>query len=69
LGGNLKARTPATFRQSDVVRAVKAVQGCGLAVVRTEIAPDGRIVLIHADGADRKPDDLFDTWKAGRHAD
>jgi hypothetical protein len=41
------SRTAAIFRQSDVTRAVRAVRAAGLDVYRTEIAPDGRIVIIH----------------------
>ena len=37
----------ATFKQSDLTRAIRAVQSAGLKVVRTEIDDAGRIVLIH----------------------
>jgi hypothetical protein len=43
------SRTPATFKQADMVRAVKAARAAGLDVARTEIAPDGTIRLIHSD--------------------
>lgn len=43
------ARTPATFKQADFERAVKAAIACKLPIVRTEIAKDGTIVLIHAE--------------------
>jgi hypothetical protein len=43
------ARTPANFKQTDMVRAVKAALAAGLDVMRTEIAPDGTIRLIHSD--------------------
>lgn len=41
------ARRPATFKQDDLSRAVKAVRAAGLDVARTQILPDGTIVLIH----------------------
>lgn len=43
------ARTPANFKQTDMVRAVKAALAAGLDIVRTEVLPDGTIRLIHSD--------------------
>lgn len=40
------ARAPATFRQQDVTRAVRAVAAAGVNIARIEIAKDGRIVII-----------------------
>ena len=62
------ARTPATFKQADVVRAVKAARSCGLEVVRTEITADGRIVLVHHAENNSVPLNDFDSWKAKRDA-
>jgi hypothetical protein len=63
------AKTAATFRQSDVTRAVRAARAVGLAVLATEIAPDGTIRLVHeADPAKNSPSDPFDQWKASRDA-
>lgn len=62
------ARTPATFRQADVARAVRAVKAAGLDVVRTEIGPDGKIVLVHASEVTSEPANPFDEWKAKKDA-
>jgi hypothetical protein len=43
------ARTSATFKQADLVRAVKAARAAGLSVTATQIAPDGTIRLIHTE--------------------
>lgn len=43
-------RSPATFRQSDVARAVKAARAAGLDVVGLEIVPDGTIRIIAGSG-------------------
>jgi hypothetical protein len=43
------AGRPAAFKQGDVTKALKAVRAAGMNVVRTEIAPDGKIVLVHGD--------------------
>jgi len=51
------ARTPATFKQADVVRAVKAVRAAGLAVTETQIAPDGTIRLIHIENISHPTND------------
>jgi hypothetical protein len=45
------SRVAQTFRQSDVVRAVKALRAAGEAVARVEIDRDGKIVVIVGDPA------------------
>jgi hypothetical protein len=57
------SRTVATFKHADVVRAVKAARAVGLDVVRTEIAPDGRIVLVHRADASPALASPYDVWK------
>jgi hypothetical protein len=49
------ARTPSTFRQADVTRAVKAVVAAGCEVRRVEIDRDGRIVVVMIEPADAQP--------------
>jgi hypothetical protein len=61
------ARTPATFKQADLTRAVKAARACGLAIERTEITADGRIILVHHKSAPEPTND-FDKWKEKRNA-
>lgn len=61
-----KAPRKVPFRQIDVTRAVRAVVACGQEVLRTEIKPDGSIVVIHRT-ASADPVSPFDQWKA-QHA-
>lgn len=49
------SRGPATFRQQDVTRALKAVATAGIKVQRVEIDKTGKIVVIAAN--DAAPDD------------
>lgn len=63
------SRGPATFKQCDVVRAVKAAHAAGLDVTRTEIGPDGRIVLVHkADAVLEPAEAAYQNYKATRNA-
>lgn len=41
------SRTPVNFRKADLERAVLAARDTGLPILRTEIARDGRITLVH----------------------
>ena len=40
------ARGPLTFRQSDLVRALKGAKAAGLDISKVEIDKDGKIVVI-----------------------
>ncbi len=55
------------FTQHDLTRAVRACINGGLGVSRTEIAPDGRIVLFHETTA-APAATPYDEWKAARGA-
>lgn len=57
------ARTPATFKKADVVRAVKAVRAAGLDVKETHITPDGLIRLIHIESGPHSTSD-YDRFEA-----
>jgi hypothetical protein len=50
-------RTPSTFRQSDITKAIRAARKAGVENVRVEIAKDGRIVIVTG-GAQPVQDDL-----------
>jgi hypothetical protein len=57
------------FSQADVRRAWAAARKDGKDVVRTEVGPDGRIVLVHkAESSAPSADTAFETWKAKRNA-
>jgi len=43
-------RAPATFRKADLRRAVEAVTAAGQVVARVELDPNGKIVIVTADG-------------------
>lgn len=54
------SRGPATFRQSDVTRALKAAVAAGMKVARAEV-DHGKIVLLFGDGkAQTKPENEWD---------
>ena len=42
-------RRPCTFKQADLIRAVKAARNTGLDLERAEIAKDGTIALVFKD--------------------
>jgi hypothetical protein len=46
-----RGRRPAAFRQSDLVRALKAAVSAGLKVAEAMVTRDGDIRLVFADGA------------------
>jgi len=41
-------RAPATFRQSDITKAIRAARKAGVENVRVEITKDGKLVIITA---------------------
>ena len=46
------ARTPSTFRQQDVTKAVRAVAAAGVHIARVEIDNAGKITIIAATAAE-----------------
>jgi hypothetical protein len=61
-------RAPATFKQVDVVRMIRAARAAGLEVARTEVSPDGKIVLVHKTESSAAPLAPYDEWKAKHDA-
>lgn len=54
-------RAPATFRKADLRRAVEAVTAAGQIVARVELDPNGKIVIVTADGeAERREENSWD---------
>jgi hypothetical protein len=50
------SRGPQTFKQRDVVAAVKAVTAAGYNVLRVEVDKGGRIVVVTTKGAVEPPE-------------
>jgi hypothetical protein len=48
------ARSPRTFRQQDVTRALRASVAAGVEVLRVEIDREGKIVLIFGNATERE---------------
>lgn len=63
-----KTRSPLRFKHSDVTRAVKAALKSGLIIIRTEIEPDGKIILVHSGERMTSPVTELDQWRAKRDA-
>ena len=51
-------RAPATFRQSDITKAIRAARKAGVENVLVEIAKDGRIVIVTGGAQPAVQDDL-----------
>lgn len=56
------ARNPATFKEADLTRALKAARKAGVSVARVEIDPKtGKIVLVSGN-AEGTSEETEDTW-------
>jgi hypothetical protein len=68
------SRSPSTFRQADLTRAIKAARNAGVEVARAEIAADGKIIIVigetGASSADIEltPDDELERWRKKKNA-
>jgi hypothetical protein len=49
------SRRPGLFRQSDLVRALRAARAAGVEVDRVEIDRDGKLVIVVAGKAAKEP--------------
>ena len=54
------------FRQSDVMRAIRAAQAVGLPVVGFEITPEGKIMVHTATEGRDAADAALEGWERGR---
>jgi hypothetical protein len=55
---------PATFKETDLTRALRAARKAGADVGRVEIGRDGRIVLVLKNGDEVSPEDNeWDKWR------
>jgi hypothetical protein len=63
-------RQRCVFRQSDVVRAIRATRAAGLEVARIEIDKGGKIIIIIAGQPDDEAVEVntLDQWLAKHHA-
>ena len=57
----------ATFRQSDLTRAIKGVKAAGEVVARVEVDAGGKIVIITDKAGDARQANDLDAW-IGKHA-
>lgn len=62
------ANRKAPFSQADVTRAQKATMAAGLPASRTEIMPDGRIVIYHDVPVSDDHLTPYEKWKAEKNA-
>jgi hypothetical protein len=59
---SLMARGAATFKQSDLTRALKAAAAAGVAVKRIEIDKSGKIVMATAGNVEAAPNENQNDW-------
>lgn len=69
------SRSPSTFRQTDLTRAIKAARNAGVTVARAEITKDGKIIIIVGETAGSSadivltPDGELERWRKKKNAD
>jgi hypothetical protein len=64
-------RSPSPFRQSDIIRAIKAARRAGEERFRVEVTPEGNLNVIVGDVAapPTAPDDPYTQWKRQHDSD
>ena len=50
-------RAPATFRQSDITRAIRAARAAGVENVRVDITKNGKISIVVGGEAPKEPNE------------
>jgi hypothetical protein len=61
------SRSPANFRQSDLIKIIRAGRACGLEPVRTEMRD--RALFVHFNGNEPPvPVNELDAWRERRNA-
>ncbi len=67
-------RSPITFRQIDLTRAIRGVRDAGVDVARAEITKDGKIIIVVGEAgntssnAESTPDDELERWRRKKNA-
>jgi ATP-dependent exoDNAse (exonuclease V) alpha subunit len=54
---------PATFKETDLTRALRAARKAGADVERVEIGRDGRIILVLKNGEVSQEGNEWDEWR------
>ena len=68
------SRSPHTFRQTDLTRAIKGARNAGVEVARAEIT-NGKITIVIGENGELNadveltPDDELDRWRKKKNAD
>ena len=60
------SKRPQTFKQRDLLRAIKASQKAGLSIARVEIDRDGKIVVVTGEGNAKVETTELDRWLANQ---
>ena len=60
------SKGPLTFKQTDLLRAIKTFQKLGLPIGRAEIDRDGKIVVVVGEGKAKSEADELDRWLTKR---
>jgi molybdopterin biosynthesis enzyme len=63
------SRGPCTFKQSDMVRAIKAAVAAGVEIARVEVDKEGKIVIIAGKPESKSAGNELDQWRANHARD
>jgi hypothetical protein len=59
-------RGPCTFKQQDLVRALKGAKAAGFGVTRIEIDAGGKVIVMTSQGTPVEPSSALEKWKQNR---